>query len=176
MHALSFQIHRSSKATICKYAFKECLSLEGSKLGLQSRLAEQETSIAQLKQSLLRTTLAKQTVESEKNELERRIDELLAENMENDLMGISRSGSVDRSLYSEELAVARDAISNLRSSFPDSDPNQHILDTLEQCISVIVEKLSCPLANGDKMSRIMNQSQDNAGGYITTSFYCFGCY
>jgi len=27
------------------------------------------------------------------------------------------------------------------SSNSDSDPNQHILDTLEQCISVIIEKV-----------------------------------
>ena len=37
--------------------------------------------------------------------------------------------------------MAKDAISNLRTSFGDSDPNQHILDTLEQCISVIIEKM-----------------------------------
>ena len=75
-----------------------------------------------------------------------------------------------RALYDEELAVAKDAISNLRTSFryknhihlrvidilygllwakesndflfsSGSDPNQHILDTLEQCISVIIEKI-----------------------------------
>lgn len=46
-----------------------------------------------------------------------------------------------RTLYDEELTVAKDAISNLRTSFGDSDPNQHILDTLEQCISVIIEKI-----------------------------------
>ena len=48
---------------------------------------------------------------------------------------------VDKAVYTEELRVARDAIANLRSSFSDADPNQHILDTLEQCISVIVERL-----------------------------------
>ena len=37
--------------------------------------------------------------------------------------------------------MARDAIANLRVSFTEADPNQHILDTLEQCVSVIVEKL-----------------------------------
>ena len=41
----------------------------------------------------------------------------------------------------EELAVAKDAIANLRVSFGEADPNQHMLDTLEQCVSVIVEKL-----------------------------------
>ena len=50
--------------------------MQGSKLGLESRLAEQETNLGQLKQDLLRTTLAKQTLEFEKKELLRRIDEL----------------------------------------------------------------------------------------------------
>ena len=55
---------------------QECANLQGSKLGLESRLAEQETNLGQLKQDLLRTTLAKQTLEFEKKELLRRIDEL----------------------------------------------------------------------------------------------------
>merc|ERR1712156_945977 len=52
----------------------------------------------------------------------------------------SKNGLQSR-LSEEELAVAKDAIGNLRSTFGGSDPNQHILDTLEQCISVIIEKL-----------------------------------
>ncbi len=146
--------------------------MEGSKTGLQSRLSEQENSTGQLKQELVRITLAKQTLEYEKKELLRRVDELergLAgiqnENGEKDkiirahklqieefarkqrdfnlaasaagvsLVGFSRqfwtnllifefqfqltpSGDPDlKALYDEELAVAKDAISNLRTSF-----------------------------------------------------------
>ena len=112
-------------------------------MGLQSRLAEQETNISNLKQTLLRTTLAKQTLESEKKELLRKVDDM----SEQDTKKV-----VDKALYTEELEVARDAISNLRSSFSDSDPNQHILDTLEQCISVIVEKLVVGEKPGSRMS------------------------
>ena len=50
--------------------------MEGSKNGLQSRLTEQEMASSQLKQDLVRTTLAKQTLEYEKKELLRRVDEL----------------------------------------------------------------------------------------------------
>merc|ERR1711887_464692 len=53
-------------------AKQECINLEGSKLGLQTRLAEQESNISNLKQTLLRTTLAKQSLESEKKELMRK--------------------------------------------------------------------------------------------------------
>ena len=48
--------------------------------------------------------------------------------------------------FKEELQVAREAIANLRSMFRDSDPGHHILDTLEQCVSIIVEKASRSVA------------------------------
>jgi len=44
--------------------------------------------------------------------------------------------------FNEELRVAREAISSLRSMFRDHDPGHHILDTLENCVSIIVEKAS----------------------------------
>ena len=130
--------------------FQECVSLEGSKLGLQNRLAEQEANISNLKQTLLRVTLAKQSLESEKKELMRKIEEISAEERS------SSSMSKDKSVYYEELRVARDAISNLRNSFSDSDPNQHILDTLEQCISVIVERM---VEGGSKPGSRMSNSE-----------------
>ena len=139
---------------------QECLSLEGSKAGLQSRLAEQEANIGQvlvarsapncskrfnltllsfqLKANLLRTTLAKQSLEGEKKELLRKLEEEKGEQARDDE---ARRSSLSSVHYTEELAVARDAIANLRVSFSEADPNQHILDTLEQCVSVIVEKL-----------------------------------
>ena len=131
-------------------------------MGLQTRLAEQESNISNLKQTLLRTTLAKQSLESEKKELIRKLDEVPTEEVRR----------VDKTVYNEELQVARDAISNLRSSFSDSDPNQHILDTLEQCISVIVEKL----VEGSKPgSRMSNSEHSEIGEKIAlhtqTSFY-----
>ena len=95
-------------------------------------------------------TLAKQSLESEKKELMRKIEEISAEERS------SSSMSKDKSVYYEELRVARDAISNLRNSFSDSDPNQHILDTLEQCISVIVERM---VEGGSKPGSRMSNSE-----------------
>ena len=99
---------------------------------------------------MLRVTLAKQSLESEKKELMRKIEEISAEERS------SSSMSKDKSVYYEELRVARDAISNLRNSFSDSDPNQHILDTLEQCISVIVERM---VEGGSKPGSRMSNSE-----------------
>ena len=44
--------------------------------GNHARLNEQEATVGQLRQNLVRTTLAKQTLEYEKKELLRRIEEL----------------------------------------------------------------------------------------------------
>ena len=117
-------------------------------MGLQNRLAEQEANISNLKQTLLRVTLAKQSLESEKKELTRRVEEITEERAVEDGRKQNQQQQMDRSVYNEELRVARDAIANLRSSFSDSAPNQHILDTLEQCISVIIEKRQPPNAGG----------------------------
>ena len=48
----------------------------GNKLGLSNRLSENVDSIGQLRQNLVRATLAKQTLEYEKSELKKRIDDL----------------------------------------------------------------------------------------------------
>jgi hypothetical protein len=69
-----------------------------------------------------------------------------------------------KALYDEELAVAKDAISNLRTTFTEADPNQHILDTLEQCISVIIEKIQRldQDKSGSRMSSL-DYNRDNEG-------------
>lgn len=48
----------------------------GNKLGLSNRLSDNVDSIGQLRQNLVRATLAKQTLEYEKSELKMRIDDL----------------------------------------------------------------------------------------------------
>ena len=138
-------------------------------MGLQTRLAEQEANISSLKQTLLRVTLAKQSLESEKKELVRRVEELDQE--QEDRRQESRQGDKERAgLYAEELRVARDAISNLRSSFSDADPGQHILDTLEQCIMCIVERMAGEAgASKPGSSMLGRESQQSESGLHDTS-------
>ena len=50
--------------------------MDSSAPGIHGRLSEQESTVGQLRQNLVRTTLAKQTLEYEKKELLRRIEEL----------------------------------------------------------------------------------------------------
>ena len=53
----------------------------------------------------------------------------------------SREGRKEAGLcFREELEVAREAIASLRSMFREADPGLHILDTLDQCVDIIVEK------------------------------------
>ncbi|XP_043202813.1 dixin-like isoform X2 [Amphibalanus amphitrite] len=42
----------------------------------------------------------------------------------------------------EELHILREAISSLRASFRESDPSHHTLDTLEQCLAVVLDRLA----------------------------------
>eukprot|EP00093_Oithona_nana_P004197 04197.XXX_42446_46436_1 [CDS] Oithona nana genome sequencing. len=94
--------------------------------------------------------------------------------------GLTPNGEPDlKALYDEELAVAKDAISNLRSSFSGSDPSQHILDTLEQCISVIIEKIQRldQDRNGSRMSSIdynkANEGLSSNSNPVTTKILYF---
>ena len=50
--------------------------MDYAKLGIPSRNNEHDSTVGQLRQNLVRTTLAKQTLEYEKKELLRRIEEL----------------------------------------------------------------------------------------------------
>ena len=64
---------------------------------------------------MLRVTLAKQGLESEKKELARRLEEVMSsQEAEKEVI---KEAPRSKEVYTEELRVARDAISNLRGSF-----------------------------------------------------------
>lgn len=171
-----------------------------------------ETTLGHIKDSLLRSNMAKQGLEQEKRELIKRVQSLessmrnhvnsndnsyhqsssliehhgsfqqsnntssktslaklqleefiqKSKQLGSDLASLSSENtalnSEIRAMYEEEVTVAKDAIANLRTSFNNSDPNQHILDTLEQCISVIIEKMQNMDAN-EKPSTTANSSR-----------------
>ena len=60
--------------------------------------------------------------------------------------------------------MARDAISNLRASFSEAAAEQHILDTLEQCVSVIVERQAAGQAGDSKPGSRMSGSEVSDAG------------
>lgn len=158
-----------------KKAQQDCLTLDGSRRGLAACLANQEETLNSLKQELIRTTVANQTLTNEKIELQRKLDErdrqiadlrrqlaakdrvmetqraVLEEASQNFTPALRAKldkniSTLDarRNQYREELQVAREALASLRSNFKGNDPNHHTLDTLEQCMAFLLERIAGP--------------------------------
>uniref|UniRef100_A0A3B4TJW8 Dixin n=1 Tax=Seriola dumerili TaxID=41447 RepID=A0A3B4TJW8_SERDU len=115
---------------------QELRNLQGAKDAQQQRLCTQEASILQMKQELLRASMTK--------------DELNNQNVQN----IKETGQKDRLLQqlkhkleesqtqqAEEVQLLRDALRSLRNNFRDHDPQHHTLDTLEQGIVSLIDRL-----------------------------------
>uniref|UniRef100_A0A3Q3MXR5 Dixin n=1 Tax=Mastacembelus armatus TaxID=205130 RepID=A0A3Q3MXR5_9TELE len=132
---------------------QEMRNLQGVKDAQQQRLCTQEASILQMKQELLRASMTK--------------DELSNQNFIVDnkpylfsylfsLFGWVQKeiGQKDRLLQqlkhkleesqkqqAEEVQLLRDALRSLRNNFRDHDPQHHTLDTLEQGIVSLIDRL-----------------------------------
>jgi len=164
------------KAQQTSYLFEQdCATLDGNRRGLAACLANQEEALNSLRQELLRTTLANQSLTNEKVELMRKLEEkdrqiadlrrqLAAKDrvMETQRIVLEEAAqsfspalrakldknmsTIDarRNQYREELQVAREALSSLRTNFRSNDPNHHTLDTLEQCMAFLLERIAGP--------------------------------
>lgn len=112
--------------------------------------------IQQLKAELLRESLARRQLQEE-------LDKQQAAHQTSDPC------RQQQKQHAEEVEVALEAISSLHQLFisPD-DPGHHILDTLEQCISVILERSSITAVldtNNDrqpKTSEMLRLTHDNS--------------
>ncbi|XP_049599499.1 dixin [Syngnathus scovelli] len=175
---------------------QEMRHLQGIKEAQQQRLCTQEAAILQLKQELLRASLAKDELNNHKTELQWKLEEcnrlwndckkevgqkdrllqqlkqkleesqkeqnelqkeldhknsIRQEVMNRDLQQISpctgnngycHSGNPDSSISSaEEVQLLRDALRSLRNDFRAHDPQHHTLDTLEQGIVSLIDRL-----------------------------------
>uniref|UniRef100_A0A3B4TK65 DIX domain containing 1 n=1 Tax=Seriola dumerili TaxID=41447 RepID=A0A3B4TK65_SERDU len=123
----------------------------------QQRLCTQEASILQMKQELLRASMTK--------------DELNNQNVQN----IKETGQKDRLLQQlkhkleesqtqqvQEVQLLRDALRSLRNNFRDHDPQHHTLDTLEQGIVSLIDRLHSLNERGrGKSPRRKGQHTDN---------------
>ncbi|XP_078388368.1 dixin-like isoform X2 [Cetorhinus maximus] len=205
---LSMDECKEMKRELLKYK-QETRNLQGVKDALQHRMAQQESSILQLKQELLRAGMAKDELLSENLDLQRKTEErnrLLGEfkrelgqkdrqfqqqqaklddtlrklteatHIKNDLQkdleqkdmllqqlfnseeeevsGYPCKPSVNNGYVhsmskttspgyrgTEDLQVVRDSLRSLRSSFAGHDPQHHTIDTLEQGITSLLERL-----------------------------------
>ncbi|XP_055477958.1 dixin isoform X3 [Psammomys obesus] len=168
---------------------QEARNLQGIKDALQQRLTQQDTSVLQLKQELLRANMDKDELHNQNVDLQRKLEDrnrLLGEykkelgqkdrllqqqqaKLEEALRKLSdashqqmtnynshssqRNGFVlpvagrgaatvtHRGPQTSDLQLVRDALRSLRNSFSGHDPQHHTIDSLEQGISSLMERL-----------------------------------
>ncbi|XP_076129970.1 dixin-like isoform X2 [Alosa pseudoharengus] len=198
---------------------QEARNLLGVKDALQQRMAVQEACVLQLKQELLRTTMARDELTGQNVELQRKLedrnkllsdykkelgqkDRLLQQQqtkLDDTLRKLSESSHQQTSLqrelerkerilqelmnnhdpeevpvahnngYSEtsipqtykgaeELQLVRDALRSLRSSFSSHDPQQHTLDTLEQGVASLMDRLHAAEPSRPHQRRVRGKS------------------
>ncbi|KAF3847579.1 hypothetical protein F7725_020607 [Dissostichus mawsoni] len=106
---------------------------------LQQRLAVQEDAVLQLKQELLRCNMAKDQLEGENQQLGRK-DRVLQQQQQklDDAQHKAHEVSHGRG---EELQLVREALRSLRDGFSGHDPQHHTLDTLEQGVGSLMDRV-----------------------------------
>lgn len=136
---------------------QEVRHIQAIKDALQQRLAVQEDTVLQLKQELLRSNMAKDQLEGENAELKNKLSErnkLLSEYEQLQQVGrrdrLVQQQKPDEAQYKthevnigrgEELQLVREALRSLRDSFSGHDPQHHTLDTLEQGVASLMDRL-----------------------------------
>ncbi|XP_019906077.1 dixin-A isoform X2 [Esox lucius] len=152
---------------------QEARHLQAIRDALQQRMAVQEAAVLQLKQDLLRCSMAKEELEGENAELKRKLNDrnkLLSEyeqvgkkdrllqqqqlKLDEDSHRSSRSdnsgyinsmgpstGPAFQHTAGEELQLVREALRCLRDGFSGHDPQHHTLDTLEQGVARLMDRL-----------------------------------
>uniref|UniRef100_A0AAQ4R2Y5 DIX domain containing 1 n=1 Tax=Gasterosteus aculeatus aculeatus TaxID=481459 RepID=A0AAQ4R2Y5_GASAC len=137
---------------------QEMRNLQGVKDAQQQRLCTQEASILQMKQELLRDSMTKDELNNQNKEIGQkdRLLQQLKHKLEDSKMKQVRE-RVFR-FYREvkqatcsilcvkisdlgEVQLLRDSLRSLRNNFRDHDPQHHTLDTLEQGIVSLMDRL-----------------------------------
>uniref|UniRef100_A0A3Q3X1B2 Dixin n=1 Tax=Mola mola TaxID=94237 RepID=A0A3Q3X1B2_MOLML len=123
---------------------QEMRNLQGIKDAQQQRLCTQEASILQMKQELLRASMTKEElinknvrqsythglIQKEVSQKDRLLQQLKHQ--------LEESQNIQQT---EEVQLLRDALRSLRNNLRDQDPQHHTLDTLEQGIVSLIDRL-----------------------------------
>ncbi|XP_057695193.1 dixin-A isoform X4 [Corythoichthys intestinalis] len=137
---------------------QEVRHIQAIKDALQQRLSVQEDAVLQLKQELLRSNMAKDQLEGENAVLKDKLsernkllgeyeqlgrkDRMLLQQKHDDAQHKTHDVSHNRhSAPGEELQLVREALRSLRDNFSGHDPQHHTLDTLEQGVSSLMDRL-----------------------------------
>ncbi|XP_064144984.1 dixin isoform X5 [Loxodonta africana] len=195
---------------------QEARNLQGIKDALQQRLAQQDTSVLQLKQELLRANMDKDELHNQNKELGQK-DRLLQQHqakLEEALRKLSEASyqqvDLERELEHKDVFLAhcmkreadevttynshssqsngfllpvagkgaaaithrgtsdlqlfRDALRSLRNSFSGHDPQHHTIDSLEQGISSLMERLHIMETQKKRERRVRGKSPRTQAG------------
>ncbi|XP_036392118.1 dixin-A isoform X3 [Megalops cyprinoides] len=146
----SMEESQDLKKELLRYK-QETLSLQGIKDALQQRLTVQDSTVLQLKQELLQSNTAREELAGQNAELQTKLEEQDRLLNEYKLPGAQSNGypsaadgarpSASPCRAAEELQLVRDALRSLRNSFSGHDPQHHTLDTLEQGVASLMDRL-----------------------------------
>ncbi|XP_032497221.1 dixin isoform X3 [Phocoena sinus] len=195
----SMEENQDLKKELLKYK-QEGRNLQGIKDALQQRLTQQDTSVLQLKQELLRANMDKDELHNQNVDLQRKLDErnrLLGEykkelgqkdrllkqyqaKLEEALRKLSEASYQQVDLEhkdvllahcmkreaeeSSDLQLVRDALRSLRNSFSGHDPQHHTIDSLEQGISSLMERLHAMETQRKQDRRVRGKSPRTQAG------------
>ncbi|KAM5131809.1 dixin isoform 2-T2 [Mantella aurantiaca] len=160
---------------------QENRNLQAIKDALQQRMAQQESSVLQLKQELLRANMDKDELHNQNVDLQRKMEEknqLIGEYKkeitQKDWLMQQMQGKLSEASYQKvgnyishpaqtngflqpagkgpvrdtipqrtanDLQLVRDALRSLRNSFSGHDPQHHTIDSLEQGIASLMDRL-----------------------------------
>ncbi|KAJ8316410.1 hypothetical protein KUTeg_006424 [Tegillarca granosa] len=131
----------------------ECMQLQGTKVEVHKKFQEKEKTIIDLRKDIARRD---QRIDHLQNELQEkealtRALKLQITELHDRLRVVGETGahlsarvaSQDKRMakLEDELQVVKGALHSLRLSFKQADPQQHTIDTLEQSVSMLLEKL-----------------------------------
>ncbi|XP_033290504.1 dixin isoform X2 [Orcinus orca] len=225
----SMEENQDLKKELLKYK-QEGRNLQGIKDALQQRLTQQDTSVLQLKQELLRANMDKDELHNQNVDLQRKLDErnrllgeykkelgqkdrllkqyqakleealrklseasyqqvdlehkdvLLAHCMKREaeevthcsshnpqsngfLLPVAGKGAASVTHRgSSDLQLVRDALRSLRNSFSGHDPQHHTIDSLEQGISSLMERLHAMETQRKQDRRVRGKSPRTQAG------------
>ncbi|XP_030215792.1 dixin isoform X2 [Gadus morhua] len=153
----------------CTRLWSECKKEAGQKDRLlqqhKQKLEESQKQHGELQRELEHKTSVLQSLRRQDNQ---------QISTDSDNNGYCQTGSPSSSWSgAEELQLVRDAVRSLRNSFRDQDPQHHTLDTLEQGVSSLIDRLSHTTQQGRSKSprhRTTSPDQDPWPTKISHSF------
>jgi predicted nucleic acid-binding Zn-ribbon protein len=132
-------------------------TLSNEKVEMQRKLEEKDRQVMDLRRQLAAKDRVIETQRMVLEEASQNFTPALRARLDKNMSTIDAR----RNQYREELQVAREALTSLRTNFRSNDPNHHTLDTLEQCMAFLLERIAGPDHLDQTSSATMNARSNN---------------